>query len=338
MERFQQIAERYLKVNLNSSKEWMCACPFCDGANSLQFNIEKGLWTCFRCNEGGNAKRLVQKLGGSYTDPAVSTETIYASLDRLRLKERRDNGPRILDENYLLRFTGGPPHEYWTDTRGFTPRTVERWQLGYDPLTDRCTIPVRDHHGNLLGCIYRRLDNQLPRYSYPKGFDRLGYLFGSWKVADWGGTKASLVEGSTDTIGLDQADAHSLGQFGSFISPRQVRLIRELGLRELILFYDYDEAGRKATEQARTVLDGFILRRVTWDIDKYCWHEKLCGCRQHTWRDIATCKRKVRCRCRRQHNMDPGKLSGAEITRMIESARLVGRKEKEAWGTRRSAR
>lgn len=313
----------------------MCACPYCGRKASLQFNVIKGLFNCFGCGIGGSAKKLVKYLGGSYQNPGIDLSQLQNALDALN--QPQPEGPRIYPESYLARF-GGKPHEYWTAGRGFSEETVSRWGLGYDPLGPTlagervgpgCTIPFRNPDGGLLGVIFRRLGDGFPRYIYPRGFDRLGSLFGSWNLRHVEGEAAVvLVEGSTDCIRVWQYGFPAVAQYGSSLSARQVLILRRECVREVVLFYDYDAAGIKATKQARSELDGFVIRAVTWDEAKYCWHEKICGCpAKHQVLDpeFAQCKRKIRCRCGRIHEPDPGKLSGDEIRDMVSSAPLVGR-------------
>jgi DNA primase len=325
-ERFEALAENNLTPVVRGPKEWMCACPFCDSETALQFNIEKGLFTCFRCGEGGNAKKLLKKLGKNYTDPAVSVQFLQDAMSRLKLKNKhKHDEPTILDENYLLRF-GGPLHEYW-DNRRFTAATAREWGLGYDPISDRCTIAYRNPDGDLLGVIYRRLDDQFPRYIYPKGFNRTSSLFGSWKISAGTNTRVVLSEGATDCLRITQAGFDALAQFGSSTHRSQAKLLAQLGITQITCFFDYDEAGKKAEEKAQEILQEFILKKVIWDTTKYCWHKKLCSCGNHTWRTIADCKKKVLCRCNRRHEMDPGKLSDKEIASMIKHAVLMGGKK-----------
>jgi DNA primase len=339
--RYEDLAERWLDVVTRSGSEWMARCPFHgeDNTPSLQFNVDKGLYVCFRCEDGGSAKTLVRRLGGSWTDPVVSTEYLRKSLDRLLLKQKHEEqGPQTFDEKYLLRF-GGIPHEYWTDARGFDAATIKKWGLGYNPLNDRCTIAYRDVDSSLLGVIERRLDNEFPRYLYPKGFDRTGSLFGSWEVATSKGNIAILLEGSTDVIQVSrtqEGDGRTLAQWGNSISQRQVKLLRQIGVREVILFYDYDLGGWHAELQAREALEGFILRKVMWDQHVYCWHEKVCACDEnHRYLDLAKCQFKVPCDCGRKHKMDPGKLKLSRISEMLTTPVLVG--GKSSWRTAKSA-
>lgn len=333
---FEIMAEANLDVVTKSGSEWMCACPYCGRNASLQFNVVKGLWNCFACGQGGHAKALIKHLGGAYHAPGVDLEALQRNLNDLG-KEPEEK--RILPESFLARF-GGRPHEYWTKKRGFSHDTIKAWGLGFDPLGPRlgqervgpsCTIPFRDLEGGLLGVFFRRLGDGFPRYIYPRGFDRVGSLFGQWNLHDYeGAAPLVLVEGSLDAIRVHRRDdRYAVAQYGSSLSSLQVQVLRRCGVREVTLFYDYDIAGVKATKQAPQELDGFIVRSVQWDEEKYCWHGKVCGCplrHKPLDHDFGSCKRRVPCRCGRVHDMDPGGLTAREIDEMLESAELVGRR------------
>lgn len=323
--RFESIAERYLNPVIRGNTELMCECPFCQGTASLQFNVDNGLWLCFRCDAKGSSKTLVKRLGGTYTDPAVSVEAIHKHMDRLRmLRKREEKSDRVLDESVLRRYKFRD--SYWSDTRGFSEETIAAWDLGYDPIKDRNTIAYRNIDGELLGVIQRLKDPDVEiRYIYPDGFNRKGSLFGSWKIKD---RKCAIVEGATDVIGLYDSQRPALAQYGSSISDGQILLLHRLGIHELVMFYDYDEAGLKAEERSREAIKGIILRTVVWNTDKYCWHKKYCGCGEHTWRTIAKCQNKKLCRCGRKHEADPNTLTIKERRRMYDGAVLVGSKQK----------
>jgi 5S rRNA maturation endonuclease (ribonuclease M5) len=331
--RFEEVGERWLTPVIRGPQEWMCECPLCEGKSSLQFNIKSGLWVCFRCDAKGNAKTLVKRLGGTYTDPAVSMESVLESIDKMKMTiKKRGKTQPVLEESYLMRFAFDDP--YWTEVRGFKDETVKKWGLGYDPIKDRHTIAYRNQHGELLGIIYRLKGDVHIRYIYPEGFDRKGSLFGSWQIK---GRKCALVEGSTDVVACDESSVPAVAQWGSSITEEQVRLLHELGINEVVLFYDYDEAGLKAVERSLEMLSGFVIYAVKYDEQKYCWHKKLCNCAEnHDWRRIAKCQNKKLCKCGRRHEMDPGSLSRKERKKMYKQAVLTGKVKKE-WHTRKSA-
>lgn len=253
--RYQEVAEKYLTIVLRSGTEYMCGCYACGGSDCLQFNVAKGLFCCFSCGERGTARRMVKKMGEVWTEPAASVEYLQAKLDFLV------NPPAISRQDPIpeatLRRYGGTPHRYWIK-RGFTPETIQAWSLGYDPLTGCCTIPYRTPEGSLLGVILRRIDNGFPKYKYPKGFDRAHSLFGSWRVTHRHSTVA-VVEGSLDAVSCWQAGVPALAQYGSSLSRGQVDLLKRIGVRRVVLMYDNDTAGIKATQTAHEMLDGHAI-------------------------------------------------------------------------------
>lgn len=296
-ERFEKFAETYLTVTLRGSHEWMCVCPLHDDRGaSLQFNVSKGLWNCFGCQQGGSAKSLARLLDVSYDDPAVGTLELRKRLNDIR-KKKNAADPEPLPESTLTRY-GIHRHEYW-ESRGFTDDTIDAWNLGYDFIKDVLTIPYRDPNGDLLGVIQRRLTNEFPRYLYPKGFDRAGSLFGSWKADK----HVCLVEGSLDAIKTWQGGWPALAVYGSSINPRQTELLRRIGVKEVTLFFDYDEAGIQATKKVPNFLEGFIVSTIKWPKDRYCW--------------------KKDCNCSRTHRPDPGSISEEELWSF--PVELVGR-------------
>jgi len=273
--KFEKFAETYLKVTLRGDSEWMCVCPLHDDRGaSLQFNIFKGLWVCFGCQEGGTAKSLARKMDVSYHEPTMKTGELLDALQKATSNKTRT--VQTLPESSLRRYA--IDHPYWAK-RGFTEETIEAWNLGYDFMNDVLTIPYRTPEGDLLGTIKRRLTNEFPRYLYPKGFDRTGSLFGSWKA----GEAVVLQEGSLDAIktwqNLDELgiECGSMAFYGSSIHPRQVKLLRRLGVKHVIIFTDYDEAGIKATQNIADQLEGFIVEQIVWDDEKYC-PDKACVC------------------------------------------------------------
>lgn len=288
----------------------MCTCPFCEGKSSLGFNDVKGLWICFKCGEKGSAKTLVEKLEGRYTEPEVELSEISSEL---RLLERDVQQVQShLPEAYLRRFhQAGRVHQLWRD-RGFEVAVSDRWELGYDFLTGRLSIPFRDPFtGRLAGVIFRATDGSIPRYQYPRGFARRSSLYGSWFVDASDSRHGILLEGPTDAINVGRADTDSrrvlpLGQYGSSTSTGQVRLLHRLGITSATLFFDYDRAGLHATEQAQEVAGpSLLLDKVVWNKKKYCW------------------RRKDECRCLRIHQPDPGSLGVKEIQRMLERTKEV---------------
>lgn len=319
---------QHLDVVVEGVEENQCECPFCGGEKSLGFNDVKGLWNCFKCGEGGGAKMLVELLEGNYREPDVDLEQVSAQLRSL--KSDPSEPPRVLHDGYLLRYRGHHgAHKLWR-ARGFDESVCERFELGYDPLAEALTLPYRDPAtGQLSGIIFRSTAPVVDgsRYKFPAGFARNRSLYGSWLVDRPSSDKSSalvLAEGPTDAVRTDQAGHPAVAQYGSSIGAGQIRLLHRLEVRNLVLFYDYDRAGLRATEKSLLLAEEFFVEKVRWDRQVYCWHSKVCGCRRaskDTWLEHtaspALCFRMRECRCGRIHEPDPCSLDLKEIDRML---------------------
>lgn len=325
---YSQVMHDHLDVLQTGAGENVCVCPFCTG-RSLYFNDVKGLWNCFKCGEGGSAKKLVELLQGTYQEPEM--DFLEVSRDLHDLSADAYDPPRLLPESVLLRYRHRTqePHKLWL-ARGFDKKLCDRWELGFDPLADNggaMTLPYRSPSTNHLdGIIFRAVESgSWPRYRFPKGFARSRSVYGSWLLES---DTCTIVEGPTDAIRVDQSGNPAGAQYGSSISAGQIRLLHRLGVRNLVLFYDYDRAGLRATEKGRHLAEEFDVRAVRWNRKKYCWHGTVCGCHfGSVHKDIwtlhtsdGTCIRKRECRCGRVHEPDPCSLELEEIRNMVKKA------------------
>lgn len=248
---FEDFAERYLNVQSITGAEWMCMCLFHDDHNaSMQFNVDKGLFTCFSCGVGGSYRKIEKHLGIDHRAPGVGLDVVYRKLNELAKATNRDEGPRVLDETQLLQYRIPTPH--WSD-RGLNQATVDAFDLGYDIARDAMTIPVRNMHGDLIGITRRFCDPDADlRYKYPKGFKRSEHLYASWMVAashDSG--VVALTEGAIDAMTLWQLGQPAMAFYGSYISEVQIRIMRRLGLTQLMIFADNDKAGKQILQRCR---------------------------------------------------------------------------------------
>jgi len=332
---YSQIMHDHLEVLQDGFEECMCVCPFCFG-RSLQFNVSKGVWICFKCGESGSAKKLVEMLQGTYMEPEA--DFLEISRDLRALAAESYEAPQLLPESMLLRYRHRTqePHRLWL-ARGFDKAVCDLWELGFDPLADNggaLTLPYRNPAtGHLDGIIFRNVNPapDQPRYRFPKGFPRSRSIYGSWLVdhmlSDAFPT-FTVTEGPTDAIRVSQAGFMSGAQYGSSISAGQIRLLHRMGVHDLVLFYDYDRAGLRATEKGTHLAEEFNVSKVLWDKDKYCWHGTVCGChfgQKH--KDIwiahtsnGNCPSMRKCKCGRVHEPDPCSLELEEIRIMHEGA------------------
>ena len=273
--------EAHFTVKSRTGSEWSVLCPAHGDRNaSMRINVAKGKYFCHGCHVGGGMRSLGKLVGVPFSEvnsPEMDLAMLQSKLATLR--DRPTEPVVYLPESALLRYD--LPTDYWTVTRKFSNETVTAFDLGYDPIKECVTIPVRDVTGGLLGFTKRYLDPDADlRYQDPKGFKKANNLFGSWMAAADDSPTLVLTEGPVDAMKVWQSGHAAVAQFGSYITPRQIKLLRDLGTLQVVLFYDNDQGGREAVDYAKgwhTDADGrkrydpahdlrqfFVVRRVAY--------------------------------------------------------------------------
>ena len=128
----------------------------------------------------------------------------------------------------------------------------------YDKFRDRLIFPVIDVRGEVLGFSGRALnEDQEPKYlNSPETlvFSKRRTLFGINLAKNTKRDSIILVEGNVDVVTLHQAGFdNAVAAMGTALTTEQTRLISRFA-KEIVLCYDNDPAGRKATERALEIL------------------------------------------------------------------------------------
>jgi len=256
--KYERFANTHLKVVNQNGNEINALCPLPDHPErhpSFRFNVKTGLWMCMGCGEKGNAIMLAQRLGVNLLTDVASSDTLRRRSGALRRHGGRPDDQRTMRmaETALRRFESS---SYWTEKRGFSEATVRRFQLGYDPISERLTIPIRNSYGELLGVIYRRTDDGKPKYLNPRGFARGRSLFASWHMRKSAYERVALTEGPLDAVACWDAGIPAMSLFGASITDGQVKLMQSLSIRQAVIFTDNDKAGAIAAVQVTEKLRG----------------------------------------------------------------------------------
>lgn len=128
----------------------------------------------------------------------------------------------------------------------------------YDKFRDRLMFPVLDIRGQVLGFSGRALkEDQEPKYlNSPETlvFAKRRSLFGINLAKNTKRDSILLVEGNVDVVTLHQAGFdNAVAAMGTALTTEQTRLISRFA-HEIVLCYDNDAAGRKATERSLDLL------------------------------------------------------------------------------------
>ncbi|MFM2314666.1 MAG: hypothetical protein RLZZ04_3942 [Cyanobacteriota bacterium] len=140
----------------------------------------------------------------------------------------------------------------------------------YDVFRDRLIIPIMDLQGRIIGFGSRSLkEEDQPKYlNSPETplFDKSKTLFALDKARSAIGKAdcAIVVEGYFDAIALHEAGIdHAVASLGTAFTQDQLKqLLRFTASKQVILNFDADNAGKKATERAIAEVEDLVYGGV----------------------------------------------------------------------------
>jgi hypothetical protein len=209
-------------------------------------NVIKGKWYCYTCHARGELTGEARLVEPDY-------ETTKLWLDR-KLAEGE-----IYPESWLNRWDAGPVHPYWLERVGEV--AARTFRLGWDPIADAVTYPLRDPVGQVLGAVRRSLGSDGPKYKYPAGVDVGRLLF---HYTPHHREAVVLVEGALDAIALWNVGIDAFAIYGSRLSEAQVHLIDRVDPTYVYTCYDIDDAGRLAHLETARAFRHRMVSRLTW--------------------------------------------------------------------------
>lgn len=135
----------------------------------------------------------------------------------------------------------------------------------YDKFRNRIMFPIFDVSGNIIAFGGRVLDDSVPKYlnspetpAYSKG----NHLYGLNIAKKSQSERVLIVEGYMDCIALHKAGiSWAVASLGTALTQGQARLLKKY-FNEVIIGYDADSAGQKATLRGLDILAhaGFRVR------------------------------------------------------------------------------
>jgi DNA primase len=275
-----------------------------DKTPSASMELETTRMHCFGCNFSGNAISFLAELEGvsplkarkwlrerfniGYYEPQEGfANAIHKKLERIQkrisgksqsvsphstLLDEREVTKRHVDwykvfDAWQGKIDEAYPLAYMLD-RGFHPTTLDKWAIGWDMISQRISIPIRDEHNNLVGFKGRAVDF-LPRYLVLGGAE---YGFDTYNVSNvlFGLSFVDIpndlivVEGELNCIAMHQKGyTNTVGISGKILSDKQANLIKKYADSVTFIF---DEV--KDTRNAAFLLREHMPTYVTLDHDK----------------------------------------------------------------------
>ena len=247
---------------------------------------EDGIFHCFACNEIHTLPEVISHCFG-HTDDVIGSfgwQWLLKNFATVQIEERKDvdldfsrystnsslgisdrdgcrtgnRGISFVTEQELDKYRYFHPYMY---KRGLTDEIIELFDIGYDKDTECITFPVRDINGNTLFIARRSVKSKF--FNYPDGVEKPLYgLYELYTYAFSGVKKQPFwhIDGAPQEVIVCESmlDALSFWTVGKYAvalngveSELQIRQLKELPCRKIILATDSDEKGMLARQRLR---------------------------------------------------------------------------------------
>lgn len=264
-------------------------CPFHKNGQerkpSFGVNGEIDKCHCFSCGWAGTIEEMISELYGYQDEGKFGKRWLIKRFNTVEIETRPNimegfNVRRGITFNHGKNFANAETdrpidgtgsgiteeeldkyryiHPYMYE-RGLTDEIIERFDIGYDKTRNEITFPVRDIEGRCVFVAGRSVKSKF--FRLPKGMDKpiyQGYRFfyGSYKVA-------YITESFLNCLTCWKYDKPAMAMIGTG-NQKQYEILNKLPVREYILAFDPDEAGRKATERFRKNVHGKIIKELVY--------------------------------------------------------------------------
>lgn len=172
---------------------------------------------------------LVERFGNTFVEQEEFLQEIV--LDKATVKKE------YLDESTLVPFDFYHPYMW---KRKLSKEVVDQFRVGYDKERDAITFPVYDEKHRLVMVTARSVNSK--RFWIPKDVDKPVYLL--YDILDRGVQTVYVAESQINALTLRTWGLDSVALFGTG-SDKQYHTLKKSGIRNYILLFDGDEAGRK---------------------------------------------------------------------------------------------
>lgn len=264
-------------------------CPFHKGGQerkpSFGVNGEIDKCHCFSCGWSGTIEEMISELYGYQDEGKFGKRWLIKRFNTVEIETRPNimeefNGrnikndilggrcsPNICDKvsNNSATFISDEEldkyryiHPYMYE-RGLTDEIIERFDIGYDDERDEITFPVRDIEGRCVFVAGRSVERKF--FRLPKGIDKPIYCSDKFRVGTY--RTAYITESFLNCLTCWKYNKPAMAMIGTG-NQKQYEILNKLPVREYILAFDPDEAGRKATERFRKNVHGKIIKELVY--------------------------------------------------------------------------
>lgn len=269
----------------NNGENIQTNCPFHKGGQerkpSFGINGEIDKCHCFSCGWSGTIEEMISELYGYQDEGKFGKSWLIKRFNSVEIETRPNimegfhgrnniNGfnqhmqRNKLSEQYSGEITEEELDKYryihpYMYERGLTDEIIERFDIGYDREREEITFPVRDIEGRCVFVAGRSVERKF--FRLPKGIDKPIYCADKFRVGAY--RTAYITESFLNCLTCWKYNKPAMAMIGTG-NQKQYEILNKLPIREYILAFDPDEAGRKATERFRKNVHGKIIKELVY--------------------------------------------------------------------------
>lgn len=212
-----------------------------EGFNARKINLPRGIYGSTETASKGNSGEMGKAGQGNEYE---------------KNRDLEEGDTTVITEAELDKYRYIHPYMY---ERGLTDEIIERFDIGYDREREEITFPVRDLEGRCVFVAGRSTERKF--FRLPKGIDKPIYC--SDKFRDGTYRTAYITESFLNCLTCWKYDKPAMAMIGTG-NQKQYEILNKLPVREYILAFDPDEAGRKATERFKKNVHGKIIKELVY--------------------------------------------------------------------------
>lgn len=234
------------------------SCYVYDDSGQYGTTLEHGTFHCFSCGCAGNLVKLVSLVFDEDEDFAdkwlnesfgqnageVNEQEMFHALDDVdKLLAPRQNTVKssVINEKILDKY------RYRNDyllTRGISERVMAQFDIGFDPIKQVVTFPVYNENKELVLITERSIKTK--NFYIDESKTKPVYLL--YDIIERNVDTVFVVESQINALTLRTWGIDSVALFGTG-DPYQYDLLKKSGVRNFVLCFDGDFAGRKGASR-----------------------------------------------------------------------------------------
>ena len=230
-----------------------------------ELNFFKALqWICSICGYDYYAEE-------EELPPSLEWLHYLTKMNKESTMEEEDNTPvKPIDEKILDYYL--PVGNYLFENDNISLSTQDLFEIGYDPRTNRVTIPIRSEIGDLVGVKGRILNEEIDdgesKYVYLQPCSKSKILYGlninMDNIIRFG--KVFVAESEKAIMQMYEMGYYGVATGGSKISKHQINMLTRLGV-QIIFAYDKDVSKEQLDNIASQFVEGVPVYAIIDDDD-----------------------------------------------------------------------